>query len=275
MTSVGFKDDNRKWQIGTTKVFMKEDVRQILERELGNALVSHAVVIQKMYKRHLFRKHIKATLSCRTIRRYFKIVQRHKQFAAKYIKANHSIRVIAREYKAHLKRKRRAKLLKEEKANAEKLEIDRKMREIEEERQRLDKLRENQQRELLRLDSNDNHLITDFDFDDSGIPDISTAGDPEFLGNYMTPGNPDLDESEYKYDDDAFKEDLDGLSDKIDDDEIAEFQNRILELENQVQNLENEKDEFERKYLKETNNRQYLESQIEDYEQKIAELKDK
>ena len=50
LTSIGYKDDKKKWQIGKTKVFMKEEVRQVLERELGNAFTEHACVIQKAFK---------------------------------------------------------------------------------------------------------------------------------------------------------------------------------------------------------------------------------
>lgn len=184
--------------------------------------------------------------------------------------------MILRCFRKYIKRKKQAERIKAQKEDAEKFAMEEKMNQIEEERHRLEKLRQEQQLELKRLDDEENNYNTDFDFSDHhGLPEMSEANDPEFMKNYVTPGNPDLDNSEYKYDDDAFKEDLDGLSDKIDDEEIAEFQNRIQELENQVQNLENEKDEFERKYLKEFNNRQYLENQIQDYEQKITELKDK
>ena len=47
LTSAGYPNDKRKWQIGHTKVFMKEEVRQVLERELGNALVNLLLSIEK------------------------------------------------------------------------------------------------------------------------------------------------------------------------------------------------------------------------------------
>jgi len=81
-------------------------VRQVVERELGNALVEHAIVIQKGIKRYLFRKHMKLVLSCRTVARYFKMIRRQKQLAKtyteKYIKSK---QIIVKSMRGYIKRK--------------------------------------------------------------------------------------------------------------------------------------------------------------------------
>ena len=247
LTVVGFPDDNKKWQIGHTKVFMKEDVRQILERELGNAFVEHVIVIQKRIRNYIYRKRTIKLLAARYITRSFKKLQNQKLLRKTYSNMLKAKAIILSWYRAYLKRKREAERRLKEKEIQERLKYDQQLFEIEEERKRLDREREVKNNELIRLNSdlnNDYDNIIDYEHEFNDNPFNHN------FNEYNTPGNPEFDE-EYKYDEDAFKEDIDGLSNDIDNAEIAELHNKIEELENKLHNVETEKEELERKLMKE------------------------
>lgn len=249
MAKVGFKDNKHKWQIGKSKVFMKEDCRQVLERELGHALIEHTIIIQRCIKKSLFRKRLKRILSCRAISRSFRSISIANKFKVMYAtKFLASKQIIVKAVRQYIKNKKLASFRKMEKENKEKYDYEKKCKEIEEERKRLEVMREHQKDELTRLDSNISTSFTkDMDFDSSSM---GYMGDEGIYADYVTPGGPD-DNEEYKYNEDAFNEELDALSDEIDHEEINALTTKIEELENQINNLEDERDAYKHKFMKE------------------------
>lgn len=166
-------------------------------------------------------------------------------YATKFLASK---QIIVKALRKHIKNKKMAALRKMEKENKEKYDYERKCREIEEERKRLEVLREQQKGELTRLDSNMSTSFTkDMDFDSSSM---GYMGDEGIYADYVTPGGPD-DNEDYKYNDDAFNEELDALSDEIDHEEINALNTKIEELENQINNLEDERDAYKHKFMKE------------------------
>ena len=65
----------KKWQIGLTKVFMKEEVRQLLENALYASLISSIVTLQKYFRRHLARR----LRFAMTVKRFFMQHQKCEQ----------------------------------------------------------------------------------------------------------------------------------------------------------------------------------------------------
>lgn len=221
------RDRHDKWQIGKTKVFMKEEVRQQLERQLGDALVEHAIVIQRHIRKYLFRTKIRRLLSSRYITRCFRKVGQRKRVDMVYEDRVKGKRVIVKEFRRYMGRKRQRERLKEMKEDEDRQRYEHRMKEIQEERRRLDTLHEEQKSELERLDTD---MTGDYS-NGMGLGGTDSSymdQDSIMYGEYTTPGG------EYQYDDDAFKEDIDLLSDDIDHNENKELHERIEKLENEV-----------------------------------------
>jgi myosin heavy subunit len=217
LSKLKLKNDYSKWQIGNTKVFMKEEVRQHLESELGNALVEYAVIIQKGIRKHLFRRRMKRVLAWRAVTRSF-----HKLLNQNYLRNTYALKywkprnIIIRNLRRYLKNKNFAYQQRVQKEAEEKKEIDQKMKEMEMQRKKLEAEHNQYRAELERLESK--NMDNPFSMNDSDM--------------FVTPGGPD--DEEYKYDKDAFKEDFDNLSMEIDNTEIAELQQQIENLETKV-----------------------------------------
>jgi len=226
LVKINFPNDNTKWQIGTSKVFMKEEVRQLLERELGEALVEYAIIIQRGIRKCLFRKKILRTLACRSISRAFSkqlnINRIRETYATKYWKSKN---LIVRNFKKFINNKKGAEQKKTEREEEEKRKINQKMKQMEDERTRLESEHFQYKAELEKLDTNMEN----------------TMGDSMRLSEndiFITPGGPgDDDLEEYKYDQDAFREDFDNLSLEMDDDEVSELHQKIEQLDNEVSQL--------------------------------------
>lgn len=196
---------------------MKEEVRLRLESELGSALVQYAIIIQKGIRKHLFRKRMKRVLACRVVTRTFHKLQNQNKLRTTYALSYWKPRnIIMRNLKRYLRNKNIAYQQRMEKEAEEKREIDRKMKEMEMQRQKLEAEHNQYRAELERLDSE--NMDNPFSMNDSEM--------------FVTPGNPD--DEEYKYDKEAFKEDFDNLSIEIDNTEVAELQQQIENLESKV-----------------------------------------
>ena len=232
---VGFKDDKKKYQVGKSKVFMKEECRQVLEVELGRALIEHTIIIQRGMRKSLFRKKINRVISCRFITRSFHKLHLQNKLTALYsLKYLKSKQVIVKAFRRYLKNKREAEFRQIQKENEDKELYDQKYQEIEEERKRLDELREKQKDELNKLDTKmSSELSKDFDFDNYNSNVLITEESSRY-SDFLTPGNPDENGEEFKYHNDAFKEEFEDLSDYMDNEEVNTLQNKIEELETQV-----------------------------------------
>jgi hypothetical protein len=166
-------------------------------------------------------------------------------YATKFLASK---QIIIKAIRKYIKNKKFAAVKRLEKENKEKYDYDEKCRAIDEERKRLEEVREQQKDELSKLDTNMSESFTkDMDFDNSGLLYMGEEG---IYADYVTPGGPDDDE-EYKYNDDAFNEDIDVLSDDIDHEEISGLNTKIEELENQINGLEDERDTYKHKFMKE------------------------
>jgi hypothetical protein len=192
---------------------------------------------------------MKRILSSRVITRTFRNIRRANKFTVIYAtKFLASKKIIVKAMRKYIKNKKFAAVKRLDKENKEKYDYDKKCREIDEERKRLEVVREQQKYELSKLDGNMSTSFTkDMDFDNSSLLYMGEEG---IYADYVTPGGPDDDE-EYKYNDDAFNEDIDVLSDDIDHEEISGLNTKIEELENQINGLEDERDTYKHKFMKE------------------------
>ena len=105
----------QRWQIGTTKVFMKEDVKTVLESVLGAALLDQVKEIQRVYKgfkaRKLYKRMFKADRVIKANMKKWIVRRRFRKAVMKMIeRVRNSIKVIKRV----VKRQRRIKLIMKE-----------------------------------------------------------------------------------------------------------------------------------------------------------------
>lgn len=241
---------------------MKEEVRQILERELGNALVDHAVVIQRGIRRYRFRKVLKLTLAARSITRAFKKIQTQTRiteiYATKYYRSK---KVIEKAFKNYLLKKREKELEKAAKENNVSDVYDRTFKQIEDERKQLDEQRKEHKEQIDKLD-------------DTLPDDLKKSMNLGSENDYIE-GDSDL------YEDFKGSRPSDGLAsnsfgnESLENQEIKDLQEKVKELEGQLSTLEEENSELKIKEIKSTNNTKYLEWQVQDYQTQIEELKNK
>ena len=232
MVKAGLKNDKINYQVGKNKVFMKEICKQFLERELGKALIEHTIIIQRGIKKSLFRKRVNRIVSARIVTRTFHKLHLQNKLTSVYaLKFLKSKQIIVKAFQTFIKAKNLEKQRVLDAENAEKQEYELKWKAINEERKKLEDIRQQQKDELEKLDSNmSEDFQNNFSMDEYEDKILDESG--LYVDLPTTPGNPE--DEEFKYHDDAFKEELDDLSDYMDNDEVNILQEKIEDLENQV-----------------------------------------